>query len=685
MRISAIPRLVETKEKEEEQEENEANDLSVSRTDKCMKELRNEVEVLKGNDCNQNIIESDHSVFQQLCTMINDLEQNTQDELVKLNESDNRNIGAKLDDETAALDKKYIYQLIPEKEMKESTSESIYNEMMTFLGSLEDANCNNGLILNKSALDPVKEICEIFSDSYPCLDYDGNVEMTDGTKADLAAARLQIEEISASLAMLKEQLREERKISCEKLDSQKKRYEGRLDSQEKKYCVIVKRHQKFVEQVLREKSELNDKCDALARRMKEMEAKAQRDLKVLADRHSVELRKTKEHCAAAEKIRRERWLETKTTKIKAMTVKGLEPELRNMVEQHQEELQQIRTAHMKELQETELRAIRRMNQNLEQLRIELTASHEKILANEKEILWFRYKEKLDEQEAKMHLLQRKFIEDLDREKSAFQQELIKRDAEKDQSIEQARKQYQREVEVLKERQQLEIKTIRESLKSEWKNWFEKYKRQQSENLENAERVILQDCKKKRDQEIELAIARLEKEARDTRAILQKGFDNKLRCTKERYDAELQSAKDNEETLRTKLELKCEQLTRIENELRETENKLRQCTINLVNSNDLIESAKADRDNARKIARMEIESEKKELEKKITVLYQEINDHHSNKEILLTQIHNRVKLVVSQKMLTIRNLNKEIVDLKSKCQHLEQLLDQQRKEYILRSF
>lgn len=69
-----------------------------------------------------------------------------------------------------------------------------------------------------------------------------------------------------------------------------------------------------------------------------------------------------------------------------MTVKGLEPELRSMVEQHQQEVQEIRSAHIKELQDTELRTIRRSNQQLEQLRLELTASHEKIMSNEKEIL-----------------------------------------------------------------------------------------------------------------------------------------------------------------------------------------------------------------------------------------------------------------------------------------------------------
>lgn len=40
--------------------------------------------------------------------------------------------------------------------------------------------------------------------------------------------------------------------------------------------------------------------------------------------------------------------------------------------------------------------------------------------------------------------------------------------------------------------------------------------------------------------------------------------------------------------------------------------------------------------------------------------------------------------MTQKVLTIKNLTKERDDIKLKCQHLEKLLDQQRREYILKT-
>lgn len=75
-------------------------------------------------------------------------------------------------------------------------------------------------------------------------------------------------------------------------------------------------------------------------------------------------------------------------------MKGLEPELHNMMEQHQREIQELRRAHIKELQDAELRALRRSNQQLEQLRIELTDSYEKMLTKEKDTLAARYGDRI---------------------------------------------------------------------------------------------------------------------------------------------------------------------------------------------------------------------------------------------------------------------------------------------------
>lgn len=111
-------------------------------------------------------------------------------------------------------------------------------------------------------------------------------------------------------------MKAERKIACEKLENQRKQSSSELQAQKTKYQAIIKRHQKFIEQLIAEKKDLTEKCNALAHKIREAEAKQQRDLKCALDRHAVELQRAKELCAATEKVRRERWLEAKTSKIK---------------------------------------------------------------------------------------------------------------------------------------------------------------------------------------------------------------------------------------------------------------------------------------------------------------------------------------------------------------------------------
>lgn len=135
-------------------------------------------------------------------------------------------------------------------------------------------------------------------------------------KDDLEVARLQIEEKNATIECLKDQLKSERKAACDKMTSQKRSHITKMRELENKYRTIVKRHQKFIEQLIAEKTDLTQKCDSLARGIKETEQKFQRDVKVITERHAVELQRARDNIAASEKIKRERWLEIRTTKIK---------------------------------------------------------------------------------------------------------------------------------------------------------------------------------------------------------------------------------------------------------------------------------------------------------------------------------------------------------------------------------
>ena len=86
---------------------------------------------------------------------------------------------------------------------------------------------------------------------------------------------------------------------------------------------------------------------------------------------------------------------------------------------------------------------------------------------------------------------------------------------------------QAETKKLKEQHKVAKKNFEESLREEWLAWADDYKKQQNMSFIRAEAVIHNDCQKERDKQIEIAIARLDKESREARAKLQQSFDNKF--------------------------------------------------------------------------------------------------------------------------------------------------------------
>lgn len=71
-------------------------------------------------------------------------------------------------------------------------------------------------------------------------------------------------------------------------------------------------------------------------------------------------------------------------------MKSIEPELQSMTIRHQQEICDLRALHKKELEDLELKAARRTQQQLEALREQLAEERDKTIAHEKELMQQRY-------------------------------------------------------------------------------------------------------------------------------------------------------------------------------------------------------------------------------------------------------------------------------------------------------
>lgn len=146
---------------------------------------------------------------------------------------------------------------------------------------------------------------------------------------------------SRTIAILKRQvgeLREEQKRSSEASAQQLR---DKLAKQKKKFEAEMARQLAFIDSLIADKEQLSKQCEALGDDVKAMEARMEARMKALAEQHAAELRRARDHWAAAEKVRREKWEAEKTREVKEMTIKGLEPEIQRILDKHREEKERL--------------------------------------------------------------------------------------------------------------------------------------------------------------------------------------------------------------------------------------------------------------------------------------------------------------------------------------------------------
>lgn len=111
--------------------------------------------------------------------------------------------------------------------------------------------------------------------------------------------------------------------------------------QRKEYEQIVKRHLGFIDKVIQEKQALTEKSQGLSEQVKSLQLDYQSKQQGIADSHSREMKNMKDMLLAAEKVKREKYVQEKTRSIKEATIKSLEPEIQSLIAGHKVQLRQV--------------------------------------------------------------------------------------------------------------------------------------------------------------------------------------------------------------------------------------------------------------------------------------------------------------------------------------------------------
>ncbi|KAM9832128.1 centrosomal protein of 131 kDa [Neosynchiropus ocellatus] len=574
-------------------------------------------------------------------------------------------------------------------------------------------------------------------------------ELVSATAAELSSSmtrfKLELEEKKRAVNMLQGALAQQRELTSRHVKETEKELNRSFLVQKKQYESTIQRHLSFIDQLISDKKVLSERCEAVMAELKQVDQKYTKKISHMQEQHDMvrtlqtlllticscglivcssfssvsgslrlqvwqilgplceEIKKLKDLMSASEKIRREKWIDEKTKKIKEITVKGLEPEIQKLILKHKQEVKNLRTLHESELLQADERAAQRCHQQCEDRRREMDEEKEVLLQREREMIKQRYEKQLQEEELSFQQQRRRLYKEVSEEKERLAQlagrqraelEQLRRQLEESSSVSGRvlREELDKNREDLERRHQAEMKTLQERLEIHKQTWEENYKKKEEAWLLNRERELREELRRERDKEIELAIWTLEEETSRDKDECERAADKRVKRVREKYEAELKEMEHSEkETVERLQELKKLQL-QTEGELIRLQNQLRQKEQDLDQVSQARDHLMSERSNLAEVIRQEfadrlVATEEENHRMKLEVsevrarLKLEVERVTREKEEELAQVHQRVKSAILKKEEAVNNLRKQQEAAEKRADHLEALWDQQRRQLL----
>eukprot|EP00833_Pecoramyces_ruminatium_P006921 jgi/Orpsp1_1/1180953/evm.model.c7180000075223.1 len=263
---------------------------------------------------------------------------------------------------------------------------------------------------------------------------DNTVEVFDGVKSKIITQQMEIEEKTRSLDFLKKELKKLKDALKDQTTQYRKDIKSKLSLQRKEYETIIKRHLSFVDKLLNEKEQLTTKCQNLGDDVKNMEKMYKQKIKELEEHHTKDIKQQKEIWQASEKIKRDKWIQTKEKQIKDNTIKGLEPEIQKMLSQHKLQIKQLEESYQEKLIKEKQTILDQHQHQMEQLRDKISSERQRACEEEREFSRQRYMKQLERDEMEFQQNKRKLIMEMEEEKSIIINQLKQEKKKEEESL-----------------------------------------------------------------------------------------------------------------------------------------------------------------------------------------------------------------------------------------------------------
>ncbi|KAI8500064.1 hypothetical protein Bbelb_223810 [Branchiostoma belcheri] len=592
---------------------------------------------------------------------------------------------------------------IAQMEQASATASEVASEMLKQRLELEEKQ-RSVAMLQKALGEMLKQRLEL-------EEKQRSVAMLQKALREMLKQQLELEEKQRSVAMLQKALNQQRELTIRHAREGEKEMKHRLQVQKEEYEATIKRHLGFIDQVrltpgdqlIDDKKALGEKCERVVKELKDMDSKYSKRIKDMSDKHNEETQKIKDMHAAAEKLRREKWIDEKTKKIKEMTVKGLEPEIQRLIAKHKQEVKKIKAIHEAELLEADERASRRFIHQTEEIKEQMGREIESACNRERELAKQRYEKQAEQEEQGLQQQRRRLYAEVQEEKERIATQAAKQRGEIDRmkeqledtsskAVETMRREYEKARDEQERRHAAEVKQVQDRLKVEKEAWEENYMKKQDTWLLQKERELKETVKRDRDKEIELVIQRLDEDASSQREEVERAAENRMKRMREKYEAEMRELERSERTAMDKYNDMKAELIEVEGENARLKGLLRQKEQELEDINKVKERLTQERNNMSEVIRQEFadrlvatEEENRRVKNEISEMRarhkMELDRITREKEEEMEEVHKRVKSAIVKKEDTVNQLRKQYEAAVKRADHLEGLLEQQRKQLL----
>ncbi|XP_062330170.1 centrosomal protein of 131 kDa isoform X2 [Osmerus eperlanus] len=533
------------------------------------------------------------------------------------------------------------------------------------------------------------------------------VELASATAAEVTSSmmrlKLELDEKRRTVNMLQTALAQQRELTVRHVKETEKELHRSFQQQKDQYEATIQRHLAFIDQLIDDKKALSESCEGVVTELKQVDQKYTKKIAQMQEQHEMEIQKLKELMRATEQVRREKWIDEKTKKIKEITVKGLEPEIQKLISKHKQELKKLRVLHQAELLQADERAAQRYVQQSELLRTQLERDRDELGQRERELAKQRFEKQLQEEEMSLQQQRRRLYKEVAEEKERLAQlaarqrgelEELRRQLEDNSSLagRALRDELDKSREEQERRHQVEMKALRERLEIEKQTWEENYMKKEEAWLLSRERELKEEVRRGRDKEIELAIQRLEEETSGAKDECERAADNRVKRVREKCEAELRELERSERAaLEKQQELKKRQVE-TETELIHLQALLRQREQEVEHISQARDKLAEERRSLAEVIREEFaerlvstEEENRRVKMEVSEvrasLRLEVERVTREKEEELAEVHHRVKSAILKKEETVSSLRKQHEAALKRADHLEALLEQQRKQLL----